>query len=137
MSTNKNHMEAVYQLLRDDTAIQALVGSRIFPTQRPQESGFPAIVYSQLSEDRIETKDISIPNGHRFTLELYADQDDPTGGYPKVQSIAKACKNLLEWYDGTVDSQKYRIRFRDQNDAPFEEAPEAFKIIQDYSLRVI
>ena len=133
----KNHMEAVYQLLDQDSAVVALVGTNIFPGTIPQKNGYPAIVYSQLGEDRIETKDGPIMNGHRFTLEIYADIDDPAGGYPKAQSIAKAAKNLLEWYTGTVDGTTYQIRFKDQEDAPIEDAPEAFKIMQDYSLRVL
>ena len=136
MSANKNHMEAVYSLLIADTSLVALVGSRIYPGQRPQNSGYPCVVYSQLSEDRIETKDGPVKNGHRFTLEIYASLDDSSGGYPKAKSVATACKNLLEWYGGTIAGNTYRIRFTDENDAPFEESPEAFKIIQDYSLRV-
>ena len=133
----KNHMEAVYQLLVHDAAVVALVGTNIFPNSVPQKNGYPAIVYSQLSEDRIESKDGPIMNGHRFTLEIYANLDDVSGGYPKAQSIAKACKDLLIWYTGTVDSTMYQIRFKDQMDAPIEESPEAYKITQDYSLRVL
>jgi len=133
----KNHMEAVYKLLRDDTEVVALVAMNIFPGTIPQKNGYPAIVYSQLNEDMQETKDVPIPNGHRFTLEIYADLDDAAGGYPKAQSIAKAAKNLLQWYTGVVDGSSYRIRFQDQTDAPLEESPEAFKIVQDYSLRVL
>lgn len=133
----KNHTAAVYQLLVDDSDVVDLVGTNIFPGQIPQKNGYPAVVYSQLSEDMIESKDGPISNGQRFTLEIYASIDDAAGGYPKAQSIANACKNLLQWYNGTVDGTKYQIRFEDQNDAPFEEEPEAFKIIQDYSLEVI
>lgn len=129
-------MEAVYQLLVGDTTVVSLVGSKIYPGLRPEQSGFPCVVYSQLSENRIETKDIPVKNGHRFSLEIYAAENDASGGYPKAKQIAQACKNLLEWYTGMVSGYTYRIRFVDENDAPFEESPEAFKIIQDYSLRV-
>ena len=133
----KNHIAAVYQLLVGDAATVALVGTNIFPGQIPQKNGYPAIVYSQLSEDMIESKDGPISNGQRFTLEIYAAIDDVAGGYPKAQSIANAAKNKLQWYNGTVNGTKYQIRFEDQNDAEFEEDPEAFKIIQDYSLEIL
>lgn len=131
-----NHMEAVYKLLQQNSSVNNLLGTKIFPYTRPQKQGFPAVVYSQLSEDMIESKDGPIKNGHRFTLEIYADENDPTGGYPKAQAIAKACRNVLQWFTGTVDGYNYRIRFENQNDAAYEEEPEAFKIIQDYKLNV-
>lgn len=128
-------MEAVYYLLQQDSTVNSIVGTNIFPYTRPQKQGFPAIVYSQLSEDMIETKDLPIPNGHRFTLEIYADEHDPEGGYVKAQNIAKACRNLLQWYTGTINENTYRIRFESQSDAAYEEEPEAFKILQDYKLK--
>ena len=137
MSDSFNHMEAVYYLLQQDATVSGIVGTNIYPYTRPQKSGFPAVVYSQLSEDMIESKDGPIKNGHRFTLEIYADENDPTGGYPKAQSVAKACRDRLQWFTGTVGDYRYRIRFENQNDAAYEEAPEAFKILQDYTLRVI
>lgn len=132
----KNHMEAVYSLLQGNAAVDALVGTNIFPGTIPQKNTYPAIVYSLLGEDRLETKDGPVNNFHRFTLEIYASAEDSDGGYPKVQSIAKATKNLLEWYSGELSGFTYSIRFKDQVDAPYEEAPEAFKIIQDFSMRV-
>ena len=131
-----NHMEAVYYLLQQDATVSGIVGTNIFPYTRPQKQGFPAVVYSQLSEDMIESKDGPIKNGHRFTLEIYADENDADGGYPKVQSIAKACRNRLQWFTGVVGNYTYSIRFESQNDAAYEEEPEAFKIIQDYKLNV-
>lgn len=136
MSANKNHIAAVYQLLVQDTATVALVGTNIFPGQVPQKNGYPAIVYSQLGENRIETKDGPVKDGHRFSLEIYADANDNAGGYVKAQDVANAAKNLLEWYNGTVDGTTYRIRFVDQTDATFEDVSEVFKIVQDYTLRI-
>jgi hypothetical protein len=136
MSDNKNHIAAVYQLLVGDAATIALVGTNIFPGQVPQKNGYPAIVYSQLGENRIETKDGPVEDGYRFTLEIYADIDDAVGGYVKAQSIATAAKNLLEYYNGTTDGTRYRIRFVDQTDATYEDVSEVFKIVQDYTLRI-
>jgi hypothetical protein len=76
----KNHIAAVYQLLVGDAATVALVGTNIFPGQIPQKNGYPAIVYSQLSEDMIESKDGPIATGNgsrlRFTRLLMMQRGD-------------------------------------------------------------
>lgn len=127
----RNHMQAVYKLLSGESTITALVGSKVFPVTEPQQDGYPVIVYSQLNEERIESKDGPILNGHRFTIDIYAES------YSECHSIAQATKTLLEWYNGTVDGVQYAIRFTDQQDQDFEDETQTFGIVQDYSLEVL
>jgi hypothetical protein len=131
MSTEKNHMEAVYYLLSRDSAVTALVGSKIFPVAEPQQDGYPAIIYSQLDDDEILTKDGPQVNGQRFSLEIYGET------YSSVQNVAKAARALLRWYTGEISGTTYRISYQDQQDMRQEEETENFGVVQDYSLRII
>ena len=131
MSANKNHMEAVYQILIGDLAVTTLVGSKIYPVSEPQSEGYPVVIYSQLDDDKIVTKDGPIDNGKRFSLEIYSET------YTEAQAVGKACKDLLGWYTGTVDAVSYRIVYDDQQDLQKEENTETFGIVQDYRLRIL
>lgn len=124
-------MEAVYYLLSRDSAVTALVGSKVFPVAEPQQDGFPAIVYSQLDDDEILTKDGPQANGQRFSLEIYGES------YSSCQDVAKAAKAVLRWYTGTIAGYTYRISYADQQDMKFEPETETFGLVQDYSLRII
>lgn len=136
-STNK--IEAIYQILVNSGTISALVGTRIYPGIKPQNAPNPCIVYSQLSEIRAQTKDVAILEGYRVAVEIYADFDAPGGGYSKVQEIGNACKSVLDYYQGTptVDIGSVFIRCVDQSDADFFEDVEAFKVTQDYEIKII
>lgn len=137
MSDEKNHVAAVYRILQNDTSVTALVGTNIFPNSLPQNRAYPAIVYSQLNEDYLPCKDTLITNGYLFTLEIYSPINAEAGGYPLAKSIAAACKVKLKFYRGTVNNSTYSIRLENETDAPVEESPEAFKIVQEYRLRVL
>ena len=130
-------METVYKLLKDDAQVVSLVAMNIFPGTIPQKNGYPAIVYSQLSQNWLKTKDGKVADGHRFTLEIYADLNDSAGGYPKAKSVSQAAEDLLGWYRGSIDGYTYFISIEDETDASVEEETEAFKIVQDYTLRVL
>ena len=122
-------MEAVYQILIADAATTNLVGSKIYPVTEPQKQGYPAVVYSQLNEDYIDTKDGPIENGYRFTIEIYSES------YTEAQAVAKVIKDKLKWYTGDVDSFSYTIKYTDKQDLPFDPDTMTFGIVQDYGLK--
>lgn len=124
-------MKAVYYLLSRDSAVTALVGSKIFPVTEPQQDGVPAIVYSQLRDNKIKTKDGPQADGQAFSLEIYGLT------YSSVHDVANAAQNKLEWYTGEIDGVTYRISYEDQQDMKYDPETETFGLAQDYSLRII
>lgn len=125
-----NPIAAVWQILKETASVYTLTNQNVYPNILPSHTGFPAIVYGQLSEDKIETKDALINNGWRFQLEFYAEK------YADLQQLSEAVKAVLQYYSGTVNEVgTVRIRFLDQSDALWEEDKELYKLIQDYSLK--
>lgn len=130
MSSTTNPIAAVWQILKEEPTVYALTKQRVYPRQLPQKTTYPAVVYSQLSENYIGTKDGPIPDGHRFQLEFYAER------YSEIQTLARTVKNKLDYYSGTLPKVgKVIIHFNDQSDAPWEDDIELYKIVQDYNLQ--
>lgn len=123
---------AIYNLLKDDASVGALIGDRIYPGIIPDGVTYPAVTYSELSQVFDETKDGPLPTGqHGFDVDIYAYE------YAGAQSIASAIKSALDWYTGTVNTVVIeRIRLIDQTDLPYEDEKELFHIAQEYSIRV-
>ena len=125
-----NPIAAIWQILKEESSVYTLTNQNVYPNILPSHTGFPAIVYGQLSEDKIETKDALIPNGWRFQMEFYAEN------YADLQQLSEAVKAVLQYYDGTVpEIGAVKIRFSDQSDALWEDDKEVFKLIQDYRLK--
>ena len=47
----KNVRKAIYELLRDDAAVAAIVANRIYPISLPQGITSPSVVYTMITED--------------------------------------------------------------------------------------
>lgn len=56
---------ALRQRLKDDTAVKAIVGTRINWTERPQREAFPAVVLQIIADDR--SQHMKGNNGYRAT----------------------------------------------------------------------
>lgn len=126
-----NPVSAVWQILKEEKAVYDITRQRVYPNILPSSAGFPSVVYGQVSENRLETKDASIADGWRFQLELYAKN------YAQAQELAQNIKSTFEWFERIVKNIGFvRIRFVNQDDAVYEEEKEAIKIVQDYSLKI-
>ena len=67
--------QLVYDLLRATDAppqVAAVFGDRVYPVTIPQDVQLPALYYSQLEENIVETKDGNVANGYRFETVLAA-----------------------------------------------------------------
>lgn len=124
--------KAIFELLSNDTTVTGLVGTKIYPNIIAQQTTYPAVAYSQVSEEFDSSKDGPIPTG-RFTyqFDIYADT------YPTAQSIANAIKSTLDWYTGTAAGQTIsRIKKGDESDDIWEEDKEYFHVVQNYSITI-
>lgn len=53
--------------------VTALVDNRVYPIVAPDSTESPYLVFSQLDEQGISTKDGFVPSGWSFSVEVYAD----------------------------------------------------------------
>lgn len=96
-------------ILKADLSIVNTVGTaNIFPIQRKQGSGLPAIVVDLIDVKTSETKDKS--SGLDFvTMQVAAYADNPRESFV----ISEYVRDALDKYVGTVNGQDVDIRFDD------------------------
>lgn len=129
MSTSAGN--AIWAAIREDAAIMESIGGKIYPNEMPQNVQYPAVVWGQLSERMLQTKDGPSNDGYQFQLDILAED------YATANSIAQALRTKLLWYEFTVaDLGNVRISFQDMGDAATEEEKELFHIIQDYRVDI-
>jgi len=111
--------QAIYDLLRFNTTVAALVVERISPALTPQDGTLPAITYQEISGIRhhtLEGKDDMVES--RFQINCY---DDDYGG---TRTLAEAVRGALDSYHGTVGSVVIQcIHLEDEGDL-FDMEPE-------------
>jgi len=82
--------KAIYDTLRNNAAVAALVGNRVRPVHLRQGDPFPAIVYT-----RISTEPVNDLDGHggldncRFQIDCYSE------GYQELRNLAAAVKTAM------------------------------------------
>ena len=129
MST-KSIGTAIWQVLRDDAEFMTSIASKVYPVQLPPSVSYPAVVYGQVSENAISTKDGPVKDGWRWQIDTYATT------YARAQEIAQDIRTRLDWYTAAiVEVGNIRVSFLDQTDNLYEQDKELFKITQDYLLR--
>lgn len=123
---------AIYNLLKDDAGVGAIIGDKIYPGIIPDNVAYPAVRYTELTQRFDETKDGPIATGeHSFEVHIYSYE------YAQAHRLATAIKTALDWYNGTVNNVAIeRIRLVDQSDDPFQDEKELFQITQEYNIRV-
>lgn len=122
---------ALYHAIKNDATIWSAVRGNLYPNILPQNASYPAIVWGQLSDDTIPSKDGPIQNGYRFQVDVFATN------YEGAQSIALPLKQKLLWYELEVPDLGYcRIAYQDQGDATYEDDKELIHIIQDFKIWV-
>ena len=106
--------KAIRSILIDDGDVGALVGDRIFPIVRRENSALPAIVYQQISGVRDQM--FSGPSGFveaRFQINCWAET------YEGADELAEAVRGALNGYNGTKESVVIQcIHLLDEGDMP-------------------
>ena len=121
-----------YNLLSNDATITGLVGSRIFPVQIPQDTGYTAIVYQHTSQLPTNIKDGPSPlDVIDMSLVIYSTS------YSDAQDIAARCRVIFDHYQGTVQGVSVdKISFANQSDNDFIDDFGFFAIEQSYQVRM-
>jgi hypothetical protein len=88
---------ALHNILVNNTAVNALVGSGIYPNIIPQKAAIPAITYQQISGVRVHNMVEAVGMVKaRFQFNCWA------ASYAKTREIAKAVRLALDNYSGTA-----------------------------------
>ena len=111
--------EAVFLVLISSLQVTSLVSERIYPKVIPQNTNFPAVVYSQISGVRqhtLENTDKMVPSRWQFTCVAET--------YTELRGLSDAVKTALNNYVGTVGTVHIQnIHFIDDNLASKNKQP--------------
>lgn len=96
-----NYGKVIFEILRTDSELITLLGgtSKIFPIRIPQETAYPAITYTKLSQSPNHTK-----TGPSLVDEVRIQIDTYSKDYAQLVSIDKRVRTLLDYYTGTIVS---------------------------------
>ena len=89
--------EALYEHLKNNAGVSALVGNRIYPIEAPQEAALPYLVYQRISGPRVRSH--SGPSGlahPRFQITGAAE------AYPALRNVLNAVRVALDGFRGTM-----------------------------------
>ena len=88
--------KVVWKHLRDDPAVSALVGDRVYYQMRPDEAAYPCIVINTISD--VPQRDL---NGRSWTeTRLQVTAMDTTE--PGAEAVAKAIQDSLDGFSSAL-----------------------------------
>lgn len=122
----------IFDILSNDAYLSARVGSKIFPVQVPEDTDFPAIVYSYPSLTPTNVKTGTSPlDVADVRIFLYF------GRYSTGREVADRVRQLLDGLEGThSDVEVDRVVFADEDTTDFIEGYGFFVIEQAYTARI-
>lgn len=89
----------MYTYLQTVSGLTALVSTRIYPNELPQEPDLPAVVYHRITGARTETTGNDSQLAHpMFQLDAYA------ATYSAVKAVAEQLRLALQGYSGLWDA---------------------------------
>lgn len=122
-----------YKLLKDDAAVAAIIGEKIYPVKLPQGVALPAAVVSVVAVSPILSKDaVSDEDFVRVQVSSYATT------YKQAHELDNAIRAALDNYDGSVVAgletwDVKNIQYLNGNDV-FEMEKEVFHRASDYEI---
>ena len=114
--------------LVNNTAVAAIVGSRVYPVKMPLGYTLPCISYQRISSERYPFLDG--PSGRvipRFQVDCYAES------YSDVRELAEKVRLALDGFKGALGSEAHvgGISIQSERDL-WEDNTEVFRVTQDY-----
>jgi len=90
----------IYYILKSDTDVAALVGTRIYPMKLPQRWTLPAITYQKISGDRAPSyAGASGRTRPRFQVDCWDDN------YLDVKDLADKVRKCLDGHKGDINTE--------------------------------
>ena len=96
--------QAVYSVLAADSAVAALVSTRIYPTIAPEGASLPFLAYRRVETEHVQTKSRTLDDLARARVEVRC----VASTYSGVRTLADKVRLAMHGYAGTVGS--YTIR---------------------------
>lgn len=125
-----NPESGIYEMLRDDPAIAAMVDGRIYPATVPQGAATPYLLTMQMEEDEQLTQDGPISNGWTFQIAAIGKNNKES------RTLSRLVKSALSWKIKTLSTgENIRTVFVTESDASFDDEQQYFQIVQDYRAR--
>lgn len=123
-------IQAIVELLTGDNAppqINTVFADRIFPVVAPDNSLPPYLVFSQLDEQTVSTKDGDIPNGWSFDIAIYA------ADYLSLKKGARAVRLAVNGKDTTVEGiGKIHLLFENESQEVFDPTRELLTLVLEF-----
>jgi hypothetical protein len=119
--------KAIYSILTGDSDVSALVGTRVYPVNIPQNPTYPLVSFSRVSGNRVASmsgaSSISMP---RFEIGCFADT------YSAVKTLAGKVRSVLFGYSGTIAGViVYSVLLESDTDN-YQEGIDKYMISNDY-----
>ncbi len=123
--------DVLYSILSNDSDINAIVGTKIYPFLAIEDVVYPYIVYTIEGVDPTQTDDgVSTLDINSANIEIYTED------LAENETLSKYVRNALDRYQGTVEGIEVQsISFRSENGG-YADADRVYLKIQDYSLRM-
>ncbi len=123
---------AIYDILKNDSAVSALVGTKIYPMQAKESDSAPYITYQVISDVPANTKQTAALIDHyRIQISSFATR------YDRAELLAKKAKDALDnhalesYTNDTHTIKVTSIKFDDE--IPLhDDSANLFEIVQDY-----
>lgn len=122
--------EALFKELSEDATLSALIGTRIYPTKKPQKATVPCVTYRRISHQDYHAfgADAEVETA-RFQLDSWGNTKT------EATTVANAVLGALRrWMQEAVDggdTKVYDCRRVNQTDL-YDDALEQHNIAQDY-----
>ena len=117
---------AIYDLLTGPGVspwVTTKIGDRMYPVQAPDATPPPYLVYSQLGEEVVSTKDGNIPNGWSFDVQIFAESSF------HASKIGVAVRKSIDGKTTAVEEiGDLYLSFVDEMDMGFDEKRNLFVI---------
>ena len=124
---------AIYDILKNDTDVAALVGTKIYPIQASETATVPYITYQEISNVPASSKDsVSLLDQLRIQVSSFADTQD------NVFSLAKKVRIALDKVTGIYSNDTFitvvrQLDFDGEIHLYLDNAA-IFEIAQDYMI---
>lgn len=92
---------AIYNILKADVGVSALVSSRVYPNITPQDAALPYLVIVRADTEHVESTSGSSGLA-RASIEVISFSDS----YKEVKALAEAVRKALQGYTGAIGRDK-------------------------------
>lgn len=126
-----NEGKAIYSILTGDSAVSALVGSRVYPQIAAQGAAFPFVVYLANDLTPSDTKSgVSTLDEVRYEVLAIAET------YAEAADLNEKIRTALDRYTGTVSGVVIdSIQFTEL-EVDFDDNSETYIVNSEYVIRV-